>query len=322
MRFQTRTISQGDTIEALALVALGTTDRTAELVALNRLRWPYISDDPAQKLGTPLETRHLAQNFASGRWLALDGGAAQNLAAGNWLLLRGVGGLLGQGFYDTAVIAGTGRLTTGGMAWSAELLGLLTPAQLAAAPTGPVVVYLTGGPQHSYGAGTAVVLYANPAELTTQVLATGDLLYLPLDNEDPNVYALDAGNLTSLLGADIGLDPAGRLLLSGGDLGTVSAAANMTQAIRLRATTSLRRLVMHPEYGNGLLAYLGSTDPNLIAIAYAQLSQCLLGDPRIYRVVSLRVNQNGDALDCAAQVMLRDRTVLSLQNLVLQLGLD
>lgn len=67
-------IKQGDTIESIAQKFLGDVSRSTEIVSLNRLRFPYISDDvydqltPAKATGTlnvPISAGDLSVNLAS-----------------------------------------------------------------------------------------------------------------------------------------------------------------------------------------------------------------------------------------------------------------
>lgn len=59
-------LKQGDTVEGLAQKYLGGISRASDIIALNRLRYPYISDDSYQKLGPPVASGSLNIPIQSG----------------------------------------------------------------------------------------------------------------------------------------------------------------------------------------------------------------------------------------------------------------
>jgi phage baseplate assembly protein W len=322
MRYSSYTVKQGDTLEALSTRLFGTAARAKDLAALNKLRWPYISDDPRDILGTAIASFHLVANSNGDRTLVVDGFNQTASAAGNWVLLRGYGGNIGVPFFDTAVIFGVSQKTPQGQIWSREMAAEFTPTQLAAFPSGNII-YLTGGPNHAYVAGSELLIYNDPNETPTHVVSTGQSLLLPLDTVVPNVFSALDGVTTSLLGVDIALDNHGLLNLdTTKDLIVVSGDNNMAQAIRLRLVTFLRELTMHPDYGNKLLESLGKTSDTLIPVAYAATIEALLADPRVLRVTNVNITQRGDALICNLTVELRDKSLIGINDLVLAVGLD
>lgn len=44
-------VRQGETLESIAIATLGNASRWREVALLNRLRWPFLSDDPSQQYG-------------------------------------------------------------------------------------------------------------------------------------------------------------------------------------------------------------------------------------------------------------------------------
>ena len=49
-------VRQGETLESIADATLGGADRWREIALLNRLRWPFLSDDPSQQYGQVMAT--------------------------------------------------------------------------------------------------------------------------------------------------------------------------------------------------------------------------------------------------------------------------
>lgn len=316
--FGTYVVQQGDSIEGIAQRLLRDRSRWRDLVALNRLRYPFLSDDPADQLGRPLLTTSLSVPFHGGLVLQLvdyDQGA---YASGNYVLLSGTGGALGQQIWDLTTIFGWGRLRLGYMQWSSEMQAGFTAAQLAALPQ-QNLLYLVGVPNHTYGSGAPVAVYADPALQRSFVLGTGMLLRLPADASSSNVLLISDSEYRDLLGTDLALGRDGTLSLALRDLATVSGVDNLAQALRIRLTTELGELIRYPDYGNALLARIGSTDPSLRLFAYAEVSRAVLADPRIERLRSLSVDQAGDALRVSVAANLRGRLgLLELDDLVIR----
>lgn len=309
MKFGNYLIREHDTLELIAAQQLGNAARWTEIAAINRLRWPFLSDDPADQLGEPLYTTALVQPYAGGLAIATSGYDAASFAAGTYVLLAGTGGAQGQPFWDLVTVFGWGTALPSGQFWSAELTGALSTASLASLPTGNVL-YLASSPSHSYAAGTPVALYADPTLGRTRVLGTGMTLLLPITGDLSNVLTISDDEYATLLGTDLAIDRDGFLSLASRDFATVTGTANLAQALRVRLTTELGALVRHPDFGDDLLRYVGSTDPNLLTIAYATVSQCVLGDPRVERVAAIAVTQADDTLAVSVSVMLRDRSAL------------
>lgn len=58
-------VQQGDTLESICSNRLGSADRWREVAFLNKLRWPFISDDPVQQYGAALTTGTLTTAIAT-----------------------------------------------------------------------------------------------------------------------------------------------------------------------------------------------------------------------------------------------------------------
>jgi hypothetical protein len=100
-----------------------------------------------------------------------------------------------------------------------------------------------------------------------------------------------------LLGSDVYIDPTSREAIIGpnGDLLTVNGLECLAQDLRLRILTELGELPMHPSYGfaKGSIIGSGQAQPQVQAqILQADITDILEADPRVYKVLSVQVNQS------------------------------
>lgn len=313
MNYRIHTIAQHETVETIAGAYFADPRRYTELVAANRLRYPYISTDPTDRLGEPLLTTELVTEFAGGFRLYLTDFDPAAIVEGNFVLLRGQGGFIGTSFYDIATIFGYGYLRRGVMVWSDAMRADFTPDGLAAFGTG-TILYLTGAPTHAYAAGTGVSLYPDPTLARTQVLGPGDLLRIPTAENDGSS---GAATYTDLFGTDLALT-GGFLTMTGRDLALVSGVDNLSQALRRRLLAGTGELVHHPTYGNTTLDHLGENTQTFLPNAYAGTIAALLGDVRLVRVNQVRVAPNGDEVTVDAVVTVAgSRSAIALSPVVI-----
>jgi hypothetical protein len=228
------TIAQGDTLEALAEKYLGDASQAQRLAQLNALRYPFISDDPEDQLGTPLFETQLAQPFAAGLRLYLAAFDPVAFAEGGYVLLRGTGGAIGSDLFDIGVIFGFGTPgPSGAMAWSPAMTEDFDSATLASFGVGNIL-YLTGQPQHVYAAGARVVLYPDQTQARSFCVGTGGVIRIPITTQNANLLTLATDRFQNLFGTDLALSADGQLSLAGRDLATVEGEANLNQATIIR----------------------------------------------------------------------------------------
>jgi hypothetical protein len=281
-------VKQGDTLEAIAALYLGGLDHWSDLAALNRLRAPYISDDPADRYGDPL-------------W---EGVLPTALPAGSTrVVLPALDPLVavpGTQFYVET-------MTLNGPTGEAVLIEAVVPPSGFAQPTNDPaigVVYTGAG---APGAGqvtfATALLGAYPANAycavtpppfpsAYRVLQTGDLLYLPAADQPTGVVAAGTrGQFIDLFGVDLMLTATGDLATANGDLATVGGLPNLHQALALRFGSERGDLPAHPKYGNPLAALLGkSVTGPILSLGAAMAAQLAVADPRIARAQAVSVS--------------------------------
>lgn len=316
--FKNIQIRQGDTLDSIATRTLNDAGRAGEIAALNRLRYPFISDDPRDQFGDPVLSTSLSKGYDGGATLVLQDTSVDAFQATHVVLLTGTGGRIGSTFSDTATVVGTGIPGPLGQVWSPDLTKVLTAFQLAALPSGNVL-YLDHQLAHQYAAGTGVAIYRNPALDRTFVLGTGATLRLPGDADLSNILTASAQDFASLLGTDLAVDKDGFLDRTLSGVTTIAGTQNLAQAVYLRAVTNEGELTWHQDYGNAALAEIGRATPATNAHIYAGLAQCLLADPRISALRNLQMVRDGDAVIASAHLLLADNaTLLNLHDLVLR----
>jgi hypothetical protein len=104
-------------------------------------------------------------------------------------------------------------------------------------------------------------------------------------------------------GSDTKLADDGDLAVEGGDLGAVSGAANMTQAIGVRIDTSPGELTYHLDYGCSLRGFIGEQASPHRLTALAMLRRSLKADDRIASVYDASIAINGDSVRMSSSVM-------------------
>lgn len=284
-------VSQGETLQQIARVALGNAEDWVVLAALNNLRYPYISEDPRDLLGHPQSEGRLALDAIAGSSFAFVEGFDNQPKAGQMLYFVSPTAAGGEAVRITSV-----EVSTGMIQFEPEI-------------------------KNNWLQGNPVVIYPDPADLKTTVLRPGDLLKLPGESNIQD-FTLDRQEWETLLGEDIALDENGQLLFDGGDLATYNGVDNLVQQLQHRLATSYGELPYHKDYGSELPDALGETaSPYFILLAKALVRESLLRDPRISDVTNISVQVDGDTvlIDCFVEVS-NTKTLLKVTNLVLRVA--
>ena len=317
MKFKRYIITEGDTLESIAQRFLGDISRAGELAHLNKLRYPFISRNPQEKLDTLLGSVPLTTAVSNGVILPVSSADPSIFPDNGLAFLRGVGGVQGQPFHDTLLILGTARGIGGQRPTLSPGLEGQTTFFGQSLPPGDSIV-IDGALSHAYAAGTLVWGYPDQSTVTQSVVGAGDTILLPLDAGNSNTLSAIEGDLVAALGIDLALDPYGFLTLTNGEVALIEGSANIAQALRIRLTTYQGELPVVPDYGNAALDVLGQAGPDVGVRIYAAISQALLADPRVARVQSISLARYGDAILATAAVAIRDRdSVVAVNNLIL-----
>lgn len=281
-------LRDGDTLEHIAGRYLGNPSRWTDIVELNKLRSPFISDNHIDQLGPILTFDTLEVEIPIGTSTIALPLLTPSLAVKHGTLhlhqLQSDGNMV----CNNLTLAGPGILQ-----------GDNTTQFTVTTPTTATFV-----------AGTTWFLYPNPFTITTKVIKVGDTLILP----DPNTFQQvedESAEFARLLGADIELNEQTHKLhwdSKKHDFKIVSGVANMHQAIKLRLSTIPGELLYHPAYGNELLNFVGRRNTAVFqALAAGIIHTCLNQDIRIYSVERIKVITTGDV--CTVDLATRIKNV-------------
>ena len=280
-------IAVGDTLPGIAARLLNDAERWVELVALNRLRPPFLSQRLADRMGPVYADGVLARDLSAGtRQVVVQLTAPSYALAGGYLVLARYVPQIPTSLESAWALAGDGQ------AVAALADGVLDPPR---ADARTVRLTLAQPLDVTHRAGSRWTLVGDPARTDTRVLGVGDTLLVP---DDPAAPA--ARDLTQVLGVDAGLDERGQLHwdYAAHDLAVVSGPANVTQAVRLRLLTERGALPRHAAYGNALLLFLGTrSTASLAATAEGFVREALAGDDRLAGVTQVRVRVREDLVD-------------------------
>lgn len=151
MRLSTYVISQGDTIELLAQVLLGSRQSASELIQTNKLRYPYISDDPIDQYTGSRGQTYLTSSYIDPMTVTINNLNRIIISAGDTIFFSG-----GSGFGVGIV----GTISDPSLTFTAPVIG-------------------------KYDKATKVSVFGDQSNVSTSVLRTGDvLLYSTGGNED------------------------------------------------------------------------------------------------------------------------------------------
>lgn len=164
-----------------------------------------------------------------------------------------------------------------------------------------------------FASGAKVQIYNRE---TSQVHVTpGMQLKIPITSGDQNVPSQSANEI---YGTDLENDISGCLVVTDGDFSLISGLANLKQAIEHRILSDYESLIVHPQYGCGLLAIVGAKNtPAIRTLAKAALIDALNREPRLARVSSLNSFSVGDAIKFAIEVQSTDSNTATDLNFVI-----
>jgi len=278
-------------VESLSLQYTGTADNWQQIVALNNLIFPYITDNIVTALGTPFANTTLLQSSVS---------------SGNTLILGNV-----QGLEQNCKI-----LLTSGTTQQIFTVQAIAPVSLALATAliNTWDSFTLGGQVTTV---EPIVNTFNSAFTTVQtfqsninqgnILTTGDTILVPIANSANTSVVSNSLSDPLLYGTDIQISTQGTLQVTNGDLGTVSGVTNVAQAVLNRFNTPLKSLVEHPSYGSILDLFVGlGNSANNAFIAKANATQTLLADPRIATAKVTNIVLNSDTLEIDVTGTLQD----------------
>lgn len=266
-------ITSGDTLAGIVNRELGGLGQLHEVVALNKLRPPFISNSPLDDYGPAVATTNLSASLAVGS-TSLDLSSFLAAHVGYILLLHQ---------YTNA----------GAENWAVLPILSLSGARLATFPATTIL----------FNSGALVYLCLNPTG-RGRVLVVGDRLLLPTPNSGGGGLLLD--DARRMFGVDLKLgsnarrdsDPGYDLELdSYGDLATVAGRDNLKQAVAGWLQTMTGEDPYCPDYGVTLPELIGQTaSPELVGLYMARLRLELLSDPRVAQVVDATARFSGTAL--------------------------
>lgn len=164
-----------------------------------------------------------------------------------------------------------------------------------------------------FAAGAKVRIYNT--ETSQAHIIPGMELKIPVTSGDQSSLVQTA---SEVYGRDIATNSAGVLLVENGDLALISGLANLKQAIEHRVLSDYESLIVHPRYGCGLLAILGTKNtPAVRSLAKAALVDALNREPRLDRITKLRGFAVGDAIKFTLEVEGTDSNTVSDLNFVI-----
>lgn len=283
-QYMTYVIGQGDTLETISQSQLES-DQVNDIVALNNLRYPYISDNPYD---------HYAQSKGTLQLLGPITLGVNRVTFGNQNGIK-VNPLDTIFFQD---------ITLG--AYEAA-----TVNSVSTASNGNITITFQTILQHWYTMSAVVTAFVNQQNVATKVLKTGDTLYLPVTV--PNVYSINQST-TDVFGTDIALDENGAIAKANNDWATVSGKDNVSQAVRNRWNTPMGGLPREPNYGNRQHELVGELNQSYywsLALSFAK--QAALSDPRVQSVDNMTLTVMEDKTSQSAAI-----TAVNSQSFVVQ----
>src|SRR2546430_1038012 len=266
-----------ESIQDIAQTQLGDRDLWIDIVGLNRLRRPYISQSLPDQFGPMIGTLQLQQGLTKGdtqliHWDAtIVSTSLSLLAVGNILLFTSFDSA-GDPVYDSALISNVVQTIAPGSAHLRLQLDLTSISNYNSS-TRTMSLSSSPGMQSDHTAGEVFQVYGSPFLVNTVVFQMGDSLSLPVTstNQSGGVSAISVLDIVDSLGIDVGLSNLGQKFASAsGDIGTVVGIDNVKQALRTRVNTVPGELGMHPDYGCYLQFYVGTNqDASWPALAKA-----------------------------------------------------
>lgn len=320
------TVSEGDTVESIAQSLLGQAALWPLISSLNSLRSPYIttenldhlSTDSLDQFDSPLLETSLPLGATAGDMIiSLPPLLPFYFDIGDILIISQTDttGILQRDILSiTSVDRGLNKVGVQRVDSYNSISHILIQAPWQ-------------GLRSSYLPGTPVTLYPNPLSQTTAVAQPGDVLSVPIPARLQKKLQGSVISVTGIvpsptglldyLGTDIPLDENGQIVVSAGDISSVSGPANLAQALRERLATDIGTLLHFPLYGTYLQRYVGLVaGPTLLTLAIQAIKDDLGRDPRVAQVTVKSSSLSTDTLSLNVEVGVSDSsTILALQNI-------
>jgi Baseplate J-like protein len=302
VRIVAHTVRMGDTLERLARDFLGDAAQWLQLAILNRLDYPYLSDDGAfprdiAATGTALFTRSVGSTvpvtIPSGSVLTVP---ERRDAQGNLIVpVRSY-------TTDTSATIPSGQPTASvtvtaiapGDLYNVagdELTGLTFTLPNLASVTNPDPI--TGGANLNVKLpGEKLLVYADAGAAAASA--------------GVNTQALSGSSFyTALLGVDIGLDQTGDLQADArGGIATVSGLANLQNALERRLATDLGWYAYYPGYGTGIEKAVGQAARTYwLSWAGVEAERTVRTDPRVVSVANLKAAFSAGVLTLTMDIL-------------------
>lgn len=279
------TIEQLDDLPMIAERLTGNASNWQQIAEYNRLREPYISNNPADWYGPVLTQGTFGSQMSSGvKTIALTNANAKVITEGVLL------------FVETIT-------TTGTVVYETQ--------SVASFDANTYTVTLSNGLVYTYPKGATWMVFPNPMDVTTKVLPVGGVLHIPgVLVQNQNLVTTH----TDYLGTDIALTQ-GQVNFSGGDLQTVTGPSNLRQALQNRFKTPYGALPYHPQYGNKMLRMLGEMgQPHFATMAKLYIKETAMQDPRVSDVTNETFTQQGTGGKVNAQIQINNsKSALTLE---------
>lgn len=270
-----------DSLQAIAAYTTGNAENWADIVMINNLRHPYISEDPKLTRGTNDYTAYLTRNTIPGDNIIYVNGSSPWLIKDSVLFFT----------LESPLSDGTTKLTS----------DVVKIDKVWKQPNGEARVVLQSQIYNTYEAGHRVDVLATNGNTQMRVVAPGDFILIPStrsNRSDISGHTINLDEIYEILGSDFSLGLNGNLSAdNNGDLLVVNGLFNLNQAIRHLLITEQNELHYHPKYGNPLLLYIGQVNsPTLAILSNYEIQRTLIADPRIKTVERVETEIIGDSI--------------------------
>lgn len=284
--YRTHVVAHNDSIESIAQRHLGSAMRWREIVALNKLRAPFVSNKPADWFGPVQATGILAFHAATNeRAITIVGERPEVLQPSGVFFVDGYD-QQGQYLYEALPIREYDPATGD--------LGLFLPFR------------------YSWPSGTRWVVFRPQRDLDSRVARPGEAIVIPVAQGSVGAVLVTEADLIHLYGIDIELRPGahgGRLAWENGDLVTVRGRANIHQALRMKADLPKGMNLFHPDQGNRTHELVGDpATPDALLRARNYTADALARDPRVVGITSAHAAIDEDTITVTTQVELANST--------------
>lgn len=290
-------VSEGDTLQSLALTHLGDALRWREIATINGLEFPYlVPDDFVTEFKA---TGEITFTRSEGYFPQIDISIGTEIttlgpAEDNLTYFKNIQ------FVTTAassILIGANSVTVPIEAFEVGEIGNVNADQIVL-----LTIPITG---------ITSVNNENPVEggRVIQVRRLGEGLVIPVP-QTANPVIVNATDEEQLYGTDINLELQdefeGEILPgSDGDMRRITGLDNFIQAIKMRFLTLRGELSLHPRYGTILPLLIGMPSTGAMnVLVNLEIREVLLSEPRIASIQSLNVALDGDIFRIDADVRL------------------